>query len=444
MATSSMRWMTMILAGVIAAGPLWSGLAPGQGPAIDEPGAAAAEKARALTGPRAATGSVLSRAFATPVVGGAGHRTSITAEGVEYPVVVVRGTPYEMGHHAGRLTAAEIREFVPRALTGIEHELQVSREVLVEVWARTAAYSDPRVAQELAGVADGAGIELSMLQALHAVPILMPYSCSSIAVWGEATVDGHLYQSRNLDWSLEVGAHEVPVVMVYLPTEGVPHVVPTFAGMIGAHTGMNARGMVLSEMGDAGEAEAPYQVHAAHFTTFFRTMLYDADSLSRLLRIFHGHEHTKRYHYVFGDGQTELGAVKVRAHWSAPADERLRIWRDNDPTDEFAPHVLPCVVYNDEGRGAFPYLQKHYGAWDAAKVIDVANRIPIKGGNVENVVYDATALRMWVSYASGSTEAYERPYALLNLRSLDADGDGRPDLEPWLGERAEPAPAAAP
>ncbi|MFN9851629.1 MAG: hypothetical protein ACK57P_07420, partial [Planctomycetota bacterium] len=56
-------------------------------------------------------------------------------------------------------------------------------------------------------------------------------------------------------------------------------------------------------------------------------------------------------------------------------------------------------------------------------------RIPIKGGNVENVVYDATALRMWVSYAKGSQEAYLRPYTFIDLTKIDADGDGNADLK---------------
>ena len=69
------------------------------------------------------------------------------------------------------------------------------------VRARSAAYADDRVEQELAGLADGSGVSLTTLQAVHAVPLLMPYSCSSIAAWGKATEDGHLYQTRNLDWS---------------------------------------------------------------------------------------------------------------------------------------------------------------------------------------------------------------------------------------------------
>lgn len=421
---------SLVLAGGLVGWPTWvAGQAKNEGvpPPVIKP-----ELGLLAADGKEPTAAKISPSFATPVVGGSGAKTWISQGEVRYPVVVVRGTPYEMGFHLGQLAGDEIRQFVPAALEKIEQQLSVSRAVLVEVWSRTAAYSDSRVAQELAGLADGAGVELALLQAVHAVPLLMPYSCSSIAVWGEATVDGHLYQSRNLDWSLEVGAHDFPLIVVYLPTEGTPHVVPTFAGMIGAHTGMNLNGIALSEMGDASGKEAPYQVHAAHFTVFFRTMLYDADSLGRVLELFHAQAHTKRYHYVFGDGRNQLGAVKVLAHWSAPPADRLRVWRDNDPTDEFAPNVLPCVVYNDEGRGAFPYLQEFYGKWDSEKVIELANRIPIKGGNVENVVYDATALKLWVSYAAGEVEAYRRPYVALDLLALDADQDGQADVAPWL------------
>ncbi len=105
------------------------------------------------------------------------------------------------------------------------------------------------------------------------------------------------------------------------------------------------------------------------------------------------------------------------------------VWKDNDPTDEFAPNVLPCVVYNDEGRGAFPTIKKEYGKLNGEKLIELANRIPIKGGNVENAVYDATGLRLWVSYAKGDQEAYQRPYVYLDLKTLDADHDGTPDFK---------------
>jgi len=368
--------------------------------------------------------------FARPDTDGrSGTRFNLTNGQAEVPVAVVRGTPYEMGRQLGQLMRKEMQQFIPPALAGVSKELKVSQDVLEEVWARSAAYSDDRVEQELAGLADGSGVSLRTLQAIHAVPLLMPYSCSSIAAWGSSTVDGHLYQTRNLDWSLEVGAHDFPVIVVYVPTIGIPHVMPSFAGVIGAHTGMNARGIVLAEMGDAAAKEMPYQVHAPHFTVFNRTILYDADSLTRTLEIFLAQPMTKRYHFVFGDGRTEKRAVKVRAHSPEPPNRRVVVWNDNDPNDEFAPNVLSCVVYNDEGRGAFPTLKKEYGKINGEKLIELANRIPIKGGNVVNAVYDATDLRLWVSYAKGKQEAYKRPYVFLDLKKLDTDHDGAPDFK---------------
>ncbi len=374
-------------------------------------------------------GSASPELFLRPTVKNspAGQMTVRNGE-ASVPVVVVRGTPYEMGRQLGEAMKAEIQQFIPAALAGIAQELKVSENDLREVWARSAAYADDRVEQELAGLADGSGVPLSTLQAVHAVPLLMPYSCSSIAAWGAATEDGHLYQTRNLDWSLEIGAHEFPVIVVYIPDKGIPHVVPSFAGMIGAHTGMNAKGITLAEMGDASGKEAPYFVHAPHFTVFFRTMLYDGDSLTSALDIFNAQPLTKRYHFVFGDGQTDKRAVKIRAHSPEPEGERVVVFRDNDPKDEFAPNVLSCVVYNDEGRGAFPTLKSEFGKLNGETLVQLANQIPIKGGSVVNIVYDATALQMWVTYAKGDKEAYQRPSVFLDLKVLDTDSDGRSDV----------------
>jgi len=363
-----------------------------------------------------------------PGLAGGGYRTRVSHGGATVPVVVVGGTPYEMGLHLGRLMKAEVAAFAPVALQGLAAEAGASPETLAATWTATAAYTDDRVEQELLGLAEGSGVPLDVLQKLHCLPLLMPYSCSSIAAWGAATRDGHLYQTRNLDWSLELGAHKVPVVVVYLPVAGTAHVVPTFAGFVGAHCGMNAAGIILAEMGDSPRREAPYVIRAPHFTTWFRTLLYDAGSLSAALEAFRATPMTKRYHFVFGDGRAERRAVKIRAHSPEAAADRIRVWADNDPADELAPNVLPQVVYQDEGRGAFPVLKAGHGSLDAAAMVGLCNRIPIKGSNVVNVVFDGTALRLWIAYAQADREAYLSPYVRIDLNGLDGDADGRPDL----------------
>jgi hypothetical protein len=281
-------------------------------------------------------------------------------------------------------------------------------------WAAVAPHTDKRFLEELRGMADGTGMPLAMLQRAHALPIVSDYSCSGIAAWGAATKDGHLYQTRNLDWEMRVKAQDYPCIVVYLPDDpsgqGIAHVNITFAGHIGANTGMNAAGIVLSEMGDSPGRDYPYNLDGVHFTTLFRQVLYDADGLDRALDIFKQAQRIKKYHYVVGDGKNRR-AVKLLAH--AP---NLVIWKDDDPTDELAPKVMKNVVYQDEGRGAFGPLQRRYGKIDAKSMIDLACQIPIKGGNILDVVYDATALEFWVAYAEKNIEAYKRPFVHVKLK----------------------------
>ena len=361
--------------------------------------------------------------------GGSGHRFTVTNGASQVPVAVVRGNPYQMGWQLGRLMKEEIKQFLPAAAAGFKQELKLSDEALDLAWATTAGYTDARMHQQLVGMAEGSGQPVRLLQHMHCLPLLMPYSCSSIAAWGAATQDGHLYQTRNLDWSLEAGAHEFPVLVVYLPDKGHAHMTPSFAGFIGAHCGLNDAGVVLSEIGDASAKEQPYNLHAPHFSSWFRTLLYDAGSMTETLSLFGQVPPTKRYHFVFGDGRTEKKAVKIRA--SAGGGQTIpgiNIWSDNDASDELAPRILSCVVYHDEGRGAFPTLEAKRGQLNGESLIALANQIPIKGGNVMNAVFDATALRVWVSYAGAGQEAYQRPYVYLDLATMDADGDGQPDL----------------
>ncbi len=347
-----------------------------------------------------------------------GFLTSVGSGADEIPVVVVRGTPYEMGRAQGTLLRREIQQFMPQFLQ-LCHRAdpeRYSERNLDSAWKTVAPYTDPRFKDELRGVAEGAQVPLELLQRVHAMPIVSDYACSSIAAWGKATANGHLYQTRNLDWEMRLGAQDYPCIVVYLPTSGLAHVNVTFAGFIGCNTGMNAEGIALAEMGDSPGRDYPFDLRGVHFTAMFRQLLYDARSLDEAVDQIRSAKRIKKYHFVVGDGQLP-GGVKILAH--AP---NMVVWTDNDPQDELAPNVLDDVVYQDEGRGAFEPLQRAHGRIDHQTMIDLCRRIPIKGSNVLDVVYDATALEMWVAYAEKLDEAYRRPFVHFRLRDyLDFD-----------------------
>lgn len=356
-----------------------------------------------------------------------GYRTTAGSGDAEFPVVVVRGTPYEMGLALGKLTAPEAQSLVDSFLALIQSSgsPRFNNDALDAAWKAIAPHTSDRFKQELEGLAEGTGIPLERLRRAHMVPVVSDYACSSLAAWGPATKDGHLYQTRNLDWILAARAHDRPCVVIYIPQDGIPHVNVSFAGYIGVNTGMNAQGIVLSEMGDSPEADYPYDLNGAHFTTLFRDILFEADSLDRAVGMIRDAKRIKKYHYVVGDGDLP-GAVKIKAH--APD---LVVWHDNDPTDELAPNVLKQVVYQDEGRGAFEPLKAAWGKIDESVMKETSCAIPIQGENVLSVVYDATDRALWVSYAKGEAEAYTRPFVPIRLADYLGDTPPRPPLATW-------------
>ncbi len=365
-----------------------------------------------------------------PGIGGASYRASVGAGAEEIPLVVVSGTPYEMGYQYGQRMRTEIQAFVPSFLSYVQTgDPSLTNAVLDAAWDDTAPHTDDRYEQELLGLAEGAEIDYLTLRRVHCAMIVAPYSCSSVAAWDTATADGHLYQTRDLDWDMSAGAHDYPVIVLYLPEAGQPHVNPSFAGLVGAHTGMNTAGIALSEMGDSPGAESPYDVAGTHFMPLFREILYDAQSLSEAVSILTNAQRIKRYHYVFGDGRDELAAVKILAHAPETPPADLVIWTDDDSTDELHPNVAVDVVYQDEGRGAYTPITNDYGAHDENTMMAIASAIATHGSNVMNVVYDATALEFWAAFAEGTSEAYTQPYVHVELFALDGDSDGIADLE---------------
>ena len=80
---------------------------------------AAEDKPNAVTGKKTSAGDQSQTLFARPRVETHARRSVVTNGDVEVPLVVVRGTPYEMGRQLGEAMAKEIQAFVPKALAGI-------------------------------------------------------------------------------------------------------------------------------------------------------------------------------------------------------------------------------------------------------------------------------------------------------------------------------------
>ncbi len=343
-----------------------------------------------------------------------GYRVTLGTAPDCFPVVVVSGTPKEMGLALGTLMRPEIQTFAPRFLqmAQLEDGNKLSLTNLDKAWASMEPFMCSQFVEEMEGLAEGAGLPLELMKRVHMIPAISEYSCSGVALWGKATRTGHLYQIRNLDYTTTAHLQDFRCVVVYIPKEGIPHINPSFAGSIGCHTGMNQEGITLTEIGDSPASEGPYDMHGLHFMIMFRQILYSARNLDEAVQMIKDAKRIKKYHFVVGDGKLP-GAVKMKA-WAPD----LVIWRDQDSTDELAPAVFPDIVYHAESRD--PTAQAHlseygHGKYDIDAVIQLSKSIGTLGGNLMNVAYDATAREAWISYALGEECAYRRAYVPVKM-----------------------------
>ncbi len=337
-----------------------------------------------------------------------------------FKVVVVKGTPHEMGYQLGTLLKEEITEGLNTFLAAAQQEAPeaFSDKALDQAWEINAPYIDKRIKEEMQGMAEATGLDINKIRRSHMVPVVGTYSCSGVVVWDKATATGHTYQIRNLDFSKDAGLQDHPVVVVYVPDQGATQVNVTFAGYIASHTGMNANHLVFGEIGESPRSEYPYDLHGAHFSFLFRKMMYDATSLDDITHTIETTPLIKRYFLFFSDGRKESqGGVKVLV--STPDSVKYHIWRDNDSTDIDAPNVLPYVVYNTMNNPvAFKMLKEYYGKFDAEKMIGLSRAVADEDGNLMDVVYDATTLEMWIAYANGMEDASKQEYVHLSMEEI--------------------------
>lgn len=332
----------------------------------------------------------------------------------QVPMAIVQGNPYEMGRSLGELMAEDICELLTDALHRAQQgdPNRYSNENLDKAWQTVQSYLPEQWKAQLQGLSAGSGLAHQLIVRAHMIPVLGDYSCSGAVLWGQSTADNKMYVFRNLDYMLDMRMQDFPLILVCLPEDGLPHVSPTFAGFLGVQTGMNANGLALTEMGDSPARDYPFDLNGIPFIALFSDLLYRAENLSQALDMIRRANRIKKYHYVIGSASDNQG-VKIKAH--AP---NLEMWQDNDPKDEYAPdNIFKHIVINAETRApiAFEHIHAHYGTYSTDSVIDLTRSVPIKGGNLLAVVYNASDLKMYFAYAKDRLEAYQRNFVYVDL-----------------------------
>jgi len=235
----------------------------------------------------------------------------------EHPMLVMEGTPEEMGYQHGRLLAKQIHHVLtegygPKALW----DRGYTKEYVNAQSERMEKFFPEEIKQELHGVVKGlhaAGVEdltyedvrtaITQAEILHFPPDGPP-SCSNFACWGKWTPDGRLLHGRNLDWNINGDAQDDHVLLVWRPKGGIPFMMVGWAGGIGSVSGMNSKGITIGEM-TLPSPDATFD--GLPLLLQMRLVLEKTSSLDDAVALLKNCNRTSGWNFIIGDGKIPDG-----------------------------------------------------------------------------------------------------------------------------------------
>lgn len=358
-------------------------------------------------------------------------------------VLHVKGSPYEMGYQNGFLLKDHIQASIQyhnqRML-----EMGYSYEYLVNCSKTMEPYMPQEYIEEIQGLGDGANVsytELLLLQIDADLPGRGWTGCSGFAVFGDATVDGHLYHGRSLDCPLD--PQPSGLVTVYEPESGNAFVNIGHFGTVGVHVGMNKKGISL---GLKFSSSSDKTLDGMPILLILRKVLQYSNNLTEAISIINQTDRTTGWNLILGNGKN-LNACAVEI-----SDNYCKVFWAGDPAEDISPHfsvenaVYRTNHYVDPELAAtqrFPYdprdswnwswnryeklsqlILENYGKIDAEMSIQFLKTPPVAGWypNRQSVVFDSTDLELWIANANSTTSAYLQEFLYLSHQDLFPSG----------------------
>jgi len=331
-------------------------------------------------------------------------------------LVMLQGTPYEIGHQHGRLLGKGMGRLIDGVLFTVGLYYSVEKrvwflDVMRGAWKRLLPHIPKDYLEEMRGLADGSGQPLERVQLSNVFPAL--FHCSGFAVFGKATQGGKLYHGRVLDYMTDVGLQRDAAVFVVKKDGAIPFANVSYAGFIGSVSGMNAKKVAFGEMGGRGEG----WWDGTPMPILMRMGLERANTLADACRIFRETKRTCEYYYVISDGKIP-DAVGVAAF-----PDKIDFLRPGQVHKQLPTPVDDCVLMSS-GRRYQHLVRKtkaKYGQIDTAAAIDLMRRPVAMRSNLHDVLFVPQDLVLHVANARGRKPACDQPYARYDLAAILAD-----------------------
>ena len=337
-------------------------------------------------------------------------------------VLVLEGSPYDMGFEQGTLLKTEINKVYKQYLYKKVFE-EWTKQIAILGKGGAKAYSDPRGAmidhsnkmepfipdefkQEMHGLADGAGLKYEDVLILSSHVDYFAILCSTFVARGTMTADGTLIEGRNLDWA-KGGLKDLDpltTLIVRKPDKGHAFASVIYPGIVGDLTAINDAGVAvelnfsMAVEQENGEAGMPILI-------LMRQLAQYAESVTQAEQIIKDAPRMAGYNVVVADGKTrearliELTAKTVGVldfkddallttnHFTTPELAGKNISADSFSSSPSADRFNRLVELLDQNRG------KITTEMAAAMMHDPGVMV---SGTVQTVVFRPETFDFWV------------------------------------------------
>lgn len=327
-------------------------------------------------------------------------------------VLMVAGTPEEMGAAHGALVRPIVQKTVERAVYMIGGADTVTSgkwffNTLAEIEQRTQPHIPPRFLDECDAMAKAAG--LSQRDGRYANVFPERFHCSGVALRGKATVGGRVLHARVLDYMRDIDLQAAATVTVFMPNDGNKWMSLGYAGFIGTVTCMNEKGLAIGEMGGRGEGHWD----GLPMTLLLRDIMERASTVDEAVAIFRETPRTCEYYYVASDKSGAMRSLKC-----TPEAVTVLEPGEQHPELPLIPKDTVLVSGGDRATLLSQRIQESYGQIDVPKLIEIIKRPVAMQSNLHDAIFAPETLEMWFADAGKHTAACDEPYAHVNLREL--------------------------
>ena len=333
---------------------------------------------------------------------------------------------FSLGYNQGRLLAREIEAAYEDAFAGAEKQIprkaaeklsaggkrRIVHHVLGEAWKKMRPFVSAEELEEMEGLAAGlrdagiVGIDLATIHHLNAIPDFSQMGCSGVIAYGDAT-RGDVWQMRLLDYGLELGLHKRPMITVYHPVNTFDNTIVNvgWVGLAGMVTGVNNRGVAISEMRyNSIEGKT---LAGEPMVFLMKRSLRFGNSAPEVVSIMRSAKRTNGYGYLVGD--REKNAIGVLASANEFVEFRPNTAKVLERGKDVLPQykdVLYCGHYNDRQAAS---VQKLHGTLALSTLQEMALSIAPES-NLQVVVFNLTTGDLWVANKRGKGRAADTTY----------------------------------